>query len=86
MTDFCTHITRPTQMHTLAQLKYGPRWCFRVCSLGICEDAGDICSTGARGGVGEVRGDKRNNQDFALVPNDWEMFLVVVGGFLYALS
>lgn len=61
-----------------------------VCSLEICEDARDICSTGARRGVGgwEGRGEeeKRNKHDFILVPNDCGIFLrhqrlvVVVGG------
>lgn len=42
-------------------------------SLGIHQDAGDICSTGSTEGVGEVSGDKLKTHDFILVPNDCEI-------------
>lgn len=44
-----------------------------VSSLGIHQDAGDICSTGAARGEGEVRDASIKTHDFILVPNDGEI-------------
>lgn len=82
-----TYHTAHTDTHTAEAWSQMVFLC--ACSLGIHEDAGDICSTGARRGLGEVSGGKRNNHDFILVPNDCEIFLrhqrlVVVGAFLGA--
>lgn len=86
----CSHITGPpnTHIHTYAQLKHRPRWCFHVCvalrSVRMLETS---APQGFEEGWAGMTGGS-NKHDFILVPNDCGIFLrhqtlvVKVGSFL----